>query len=154
MEVPNARGMIITVGGKQGLQNEDPYDPATVINVSLGDPNPIRRPLWTNYGICSGIAYREFNPGELGFQVAVPPTKFPCEIVLKDSQGRAYRFKIKSEPPYTETPSTDPIIDCTAPTSETVPGENWCATVRAKTNPPHNYIPKSYVEAGPPVPFP
>jgi hypothetical protein len=154
MQVANATGVIITVGGTNGLENQDPYNPATAINVSLGDPNALKRPQWTDYGICGNTADRQFSTGQLAFQVAVPPSAFPCQVTLTDAQKRTYKFTIKQEPPYPPIPSATPIADCSAPTSSTVPGDNWCVSVQAKTNPPENYIPKSYVEAGPPVPYP
>ncbi len=154
MQVANATGMIIAVGGTNGLENQDPYNPATVINVSLGDANALKRPQWTDYGICGNTADRQFSPGQLAFQVSVPPLEFPCQVILTDAQKRTYKFTIKQEPPYPTKPSTTPIADCSAPTSSTVPGDKWCVSVQAKTNPPENHIPKSYVETGPPVPYP
>jgi hypothetical protein len=146
MKVPRADGIIFTVGGTKGLQNEDPYNPANVLNVNLGDPKPIERPQWATYGTCR-VPDRQLLPGQLSFQVAVPPDKFPCEIRLTDAKDRSYRFTVKTPYPYPPTPSRTPIANCTAPKSST--GEDWCATVTVKTVPSDH---KSYLEAAAPVP--
>src|SRR5207245_157759 len=51
-------GIIITVAGTLGLDNTVQYDKSKIVHVSLGDPKPLGRPAWGQYGFCDGVVTR------------------------------------------------------------------------------------------------
>jgi hypothetical protein len=118
-------GIIVAVGGTDGLVNPKPFDKTKVVHVNLGDPNPTGDPAWLQYGICTATPDQRFTHGALAFNIAT--VDYPCTVSLTDAAKKKYTFTLKTEPPYPAAPSTKPI-DCSAATN---PG--WCAGVTAKT---------------------
>jgi hypothetical protein len=136
-------GVIFAVGGSNGLENKVQYNPNLLVNVNLGDPDPLMRPKWSQYGFCDGIPRRNIST----LSIQITSVTFPCTIGLTDRAGRPYTFTIAS-PPYPAGPpgSPIPISNCSAPTTEP-----WCANLRAYTE----TVPalRNYVNAGPPPPL-
>jgi hypothetical protein len=137
-------GIVIAVGGKNGLENQVQYDPKLLVNVNLGDPNPVNRPLWSQYGFCDGIPVRNIS----SLSIQLTSVTFPCTVGLTDGAGRTYTFTIAS-PPFPAGPpgSPNPISNCSAPTTEP-----WCTNLRAYTE--TSPAVRNYVVAGPPPPLP
>lgn len=110
-------GLIVVVGGPQGLVNPRPYDRKALIHVNLGQPGS-GRPAWSDYGICTDRPDRAINPAFPSFQVAT--VAYPCTISLSDSRDRVYRFVIANPPP-------DPAVRCDAGATGDMLA--WCRAV-------------------------
>jgi hypothetical protein len=135
-------GIIITVGGSAGLDNDVQYDKSKLVNVNLGDPEPLKdRPLWSQYGFCKGMPVRDINKGVLNLQIT--SVRFPCVFGMTDQDGRTYTFTLAS-PPYPSEFSRTPITDCTAPSKQ------WCDDLKAKTETSPALV--NYVQASAPPP--
>jgi hypothetical protein len=133
-------GIIITVGGSGGLDNDVQYDKSKLVNVNLGDPEPLKdRPLWSQYGFCQGMPVRDISKGVLNLQIT--SVRFPCVFGMTDQDGRTYTFTLAS-PPYPHEFSNTPITNCTAPTKQ------WCDDLKAKTETSPALV--NYVQASAP----
>ena len=112
-------GLVITVGGPNGLSNTSQYNRSLLTTVSPGAPPPGPQPYFTHYGVCSHTP----SSGQLGrgesFTIQLPSSSYPCEITLQDTLNRLFHFILKAPAPLTTTAAD---IGCT-------PGDNWCATV-------------------------
>jgi hypothetical protein len=134
-------GIIITIGGAAGLDNDVQYDKSKLVNVNLGDPEPLRRPGWSQYGFCQGMPIRDINKGVLNLQIT--SVRYPCVFGMTDQAGRTYTFTLAS-PPYPNEFSRTPITNCTAPT------KHWCDELKAKTETSPALV--NYVQAEAPPP--
>lgn len=132
-------GIIITVGGAAGLDNDVQYDKSKLVNVNLGDPVPLKRPLWSQYGFCAGDPVRDIKQGVLNLQIT--SVRFPCVFGMTDQAGRTYTFTLAS-PPYPSDFSHAPITNCTAP------DQQWCDDLKAKTETSPALV--NYVQASAP----
>jgi hypothetical protein len=80
-----AAGVIITVGGSGGLENDVPFDPTKIISVNLGDPKNLKRPLWGQSSFCleqTPPFTKDINNTTLFFQIT--SVRFPCTVALTD----------------------------------------------------------------------
>ena len=118
-------GIIITIGGSTGLDNDVQYDKSKLVNVNLGDPEPLKdRPLWSQYGFCQGNPARDIT----SLSVQITSVRYPCVFGMTDQAGRTYTFTLASPPyPARDERSHMPITKCTAPT------DHWCNSIHAYT---------------------
>jgi len=132
-------GIIITIGGAAGLDNDVQYDGSKLVNVQLGDPEPLHRPAWSQYSLCQGQAARDITT----LSIQITSVRYPCVFGMTDQAGRTYTFTLAS-PPYPNEYSRTPITNCTAPT------KHWCDALKAKTE--TSPALRNYVEAEAPPP--
>ncbi len=91
-------GIVIAIGGSQGLPNSNPYNKKQIARVNPGSPPPMSsNPYFSAYGICSTTAS---NPLARNTSFSVQSVSYPCEITLKDSTGNLYHFTLTAPPPY------------------------------------------------------
>ena len=107
-------GLIFTVGGPKGLENEKEHAPPVpeyyawyMFAIGLGgrredDNGYIPGPYWKKYGLCSEEADRLFaTEVKGGHTIGINPARTkinknnPCPITLEDTAGQMYRFIIK-----------------------------------------------------------
>jgi hypothetical protein len=133
-------GIIVTIGGSNGLENEVQFDKKKIVNVNLGDPNPLGRPVWSQYGFCNAEPERDIK----SLSLQITSVHYPCGIVLTDAASRTYTFTLQ-EPPYPplDQMSSAPITDCSAP-------GDWCDHLFAYTE--QQPAVANYVVAPPPPP--
>jgi hypothetical protein len=134
-------GLIIAIGGANGLPNPQPVVPPpdyTVdFAVNLGDSKPLNRPRWKSYGVCKNVADTDFPPLPPGApdtpQIIVDtaannisPTN-PCTITVKDEKNRLFQFKVSKPVPW---PAWDPkngvdpqVMTCINKT------DGWCSNI-------------------------
>jgi hypothetical protein len=124
-------GVILTVAGPNGLENTVQYDLNKIVTVNLGDPGPLGRPAWNQYGFCGGVAARTI----VGNRFVINSVNYPCTVVLTDATNRSYTFTLAS--PFYPPPNGDstPISNCTVTPPDTT--MTWCngATAQTLTDP-------------------
>lgn len=117
-------GVVLTVGGANGLPNPDEYDKNLITTVSPGAwPANLNRPYFSGYGICSATATKNLAYGG-SFRAQIPTSSYPCQITLQDTNNVLYTFTLIQPPPYVNSggQSTSTYISC-------APGDTWCAGV-------------------------
>lgn len=136
------KGIIIAIGGSAGLENDVQYDKKKLVNVTLGDPKPLARPAWSQYGFCNGEPKRDIKT----LNIQITSVHYPCTIALTDAASRKYVFTLQ-EPPYPplNQMSSTPITNCSAP-------GDWCSFLFAYTE--HEPETSNYVVARAPQPLP
>ncbi|MEP6968512.1 MAG: hypothetical protein ABI906_10570, partial [Pseudomonadota bacterium] len=82
-------GLIVAVGGSDGLVNKKAFDKHKVIHVNLGTPRP-GFPKWKSYGVCSAKADQDINPKFLSFSIY--SVDYPCKITVADSNDKDYQL--------------------------------------------------------------
>lgn len=133
-------GLIIAVGGTNGLPNPKPATPP--INVAMGYNST--EPGWinfTSYGVCKTTPDTTVDPTFASFAISAnDPQK--CPLSFKDASGALYYITLKAEPPYALGPPAPDVpvgqqyypnsIDCTdnAPNTQQAA---WCRY------PPHGH---------------
>jgi hypothetical protein len=110
-------GLVVTVGGKRGLDNGRPFDKDKVIHVNLGTPGK-GLPKWSAFGVCTNKTDQDINPAFLSF--ALYTVDYPCRMVIEDSNQKDYTFVIRNAPP-------DPVVNCAASTQPA-----WCKAINVK----------------------
>jgi hypothetical protein len=124
-------GLIIAVGGTQGLPNPDP---ATVpIHVPFGwsAADAVR---FVKYGICTTTPDRDVNPRFTSFDLSINQLA-GCTLSFVDNRGTNYYFRITSQPPYAPVPPANQpagepnkqMIDCSA--NEEAGPHAWCKNI-------------------------
>ena len=98
-------GLILAVGGPNGLPNLTPYPPPLPdyyqyfdFAVGLGG-RPKMATKWAKYGICSNDATIPFRPSDTGgyvFGVDPKLQSFPCTISLTDTSNRKYQITVRN----------------------------------------------------------
>jgi hypothetical protein len=135
-------GLIIAVGGANGLPNPQPVVPppdyTTDFQVNLGDSKAQNRPLWKSYGVCKDVADTDFPPLPPNATVDAPKiivdtTAYkispanPCKITVTDASNSRYQFTIKMAVPwpiYTALTGFDPnVLTCVNKT------DDWCNNI-------------------------
>jgi hypothetical protein len=162
----SGNGLIITVGGDQGLENTNAYDPQAAIIVTMGSPQA-GRPTWKKYDACDAslaqcIPSSDLAEGGTNFKLGTMG-KFPIKVVIKDSADKTYEFMIKEGPNennhYTLAP--DAITNCKVTDKNGNPVAGWCApfidkdrhgTPYAHTNKDENDRSVSYVSTNDTLP--
>lgn len=106
-------GVIVTVGGGKGLENEEAFDYKKGFVVQIGTPKPLdgtRKPLLRSYGVC----YYNENPADpdckkviqdidLPKDVQIPGFRigtikeYPFKIAFTDMNGNVYTFKVMGD---------------------------------------------------------
>lgn len=130
-------GIVITMGGANGLSNPLQYNTANITTVGPGTPPPLSPdPVFTRFGVCSSTASSGSLARGAPFSFQIPANQYPCEITLEDSNNVLYHFTVLSSAPFT-TPPTSNYISCAV-------GDNWCAGVVIDFN--------THVNIGTPVP--
>ena len=125
------QGVIVTVGGPNGLDNLVQYEKNKIVNLALGDPAPGGKPAWQQFVRC-GVPSKPIE----GLGLTITSAIYPCMVELTDASGRSYTFTLAS-PPYPPAPPTSPISACTVtPPDTTTP--TWCSNATAKTEPDPN----------------
>jgi hypothetical protein len=142
-------GLIIAVGGDNGLQNKTQMPPPVppvykyfTFTVALGAPPKVNPVLWDKYGICNDNATTKFPPVPPGFSynIGVDPSEIdisltnPCLITLTDTNNRKYQFNVLKAgvppkpiwPDFAPLQGFDPkVLDCPAGKGIVPPGD-WC----------------------------
>ncbi|MBX3709796.1 MAG: hypothetical protein KIT56_06525 [Gammaproteobacteria bacterium] len=111
-------GVVIAVGGGNGLPNPNAYDPSKIVNVGLGAPSG-SDPTWVFYGICQPTPNKQLPTGSLTFKVQT--VEFPCEVSVMDSNNHVYHFTLIASPPFVGGDKAD-YIQCEG-------GNTWCEGV-------------------------
>ncbi len=112
-------GIVIAIGGSNGLPNQQPYVPGQIANINPGMPAPgSTAPYFTAYGICSDTAAHPLTKNT-SFQVL--SVNYPCEISLEDSNQKQYHFILTSAPPYLSAHQPN-YVTCEA-------GDVWCSEI-------------------------
>ena len=113
-------GVNITVGGAQGLDNINPYDPWRFFLFNVGSPKETG-PTWKKYRVCTALDAKDCSSlppdrdmkesdrkegliGYAGIKIGAVPC--PCVIVLQDSNKALYKVRVKKLP---QPPPTHPI---------------------------------------------
>jgi hypothetical protein len=140
-------GLIIAIGGPNGLPNPRPVIPPpnyTVdFAVNLGDSKPLNRPIWKSYGVCKDVADTDFPPLPPGAtdtpQIIVDTVANnispanPCKITIKDASNRMFQFKVSKAVPWPSYPSGagfDPsVLTCINP------NDGWCTQINELSTP-------------------
>jgi hypothetical protein len=141
-----ASGLIVAVGGPNGLENTSQFPPPLppwyqwyMFNIGLGGGGQ----GWKSYSFC-GEPTQQFqlpfqspdSPPGFGFNPALH--KFPCTIVLTGNNNKQYKFTIQKAgipqkaiwPKFTQPQGFDPtVISCPEP------GDNWCQFINEVANP-------------------
>lgn len=104
-------GLVISVGGSQGLENPYPYNPKKAIIVSMGiNPKLYPNLTWKSYGACPESQQDECIPNmqlpknATGFKLGtINPNDFPLKVVIEDynstnKKSRHYEFIINAAP--------------------------------------------------------
>jgi hypothetical protein len=144
-------GLIVAVGGANGLPNPDPYPPPTPpvyryfdFSVDLGAPAK-GAPIWAKYGVCSATADVQFPPVPVGsgYSLGVDPSvqTFPCTVTLTDSNNQKYRLKVlkAAVPPkpiwplFTKPSGFDPTVMSCPSAGGVVPPAEWCDFINEVT---------------------
>lgn len=138
-------GLNITVGGPNGLPNQQQFSNDAVTVISPGVP--ASAPFFTNFGVCcpssgqtpdcAGTAPNQFAIGG-SITVQYPQGYYPCRITLQDSSAHVYQFTLDSVAPL----SSANVISCSAPSNSA-----WCNQF-SFSNPP--MVPQTIIATGPP----
>jgi hypothetical protein len=113
-------GVNITVGGAQGLDNINPYDPWRFFLFNVGSPKETGI-TWKKYRVCTALDAKDCSSlppdrdmkesnrdkgfiGYAGIKIGAVPC--PCVIVLEDSNKALYKVLVKRLP---QPPPTHPI---------------------------------------------
>jgi hypothetical protein len=153
----SGEGLIITVGGKNGLENQNAYDPKSAIIVTMGMPQS-GRPIWTKFAACPA-SDKQCTPNS-----TIPKSstnfklgsidEFPVRIVIEDSDKKIYQFVLHEGPNeknnYTIKPSyTDAqgkiipsVTECKVTDKSGKEVAGWCAA----------FVSEEYGKQGSPYP--
>lgn len=89
-------GIILTVGGSNGLDNIRKLNPLDRVTVTLGSPAK-GDPKWGAFGICNGKPnYGQFENDF--WSISFFPAVYPCRFTAADTAGNLFQFKINSGP--------------------------------------------------------
>jgi hypothetical protein len=113
-------GVNITVGGAQGLDNINPYDPWRFFLFNVGSPEETGI-TWKKYRVCTAeklpacaslapdrdMKETGVSKGKIGYAgIKIGAVPCPCVIVLQDSNKALYKVLVKKLP---QPPPTHPI---------------------------------------------
>lgn len=113
-------GVNITVGGAQGLDNINPYDPWRFFLFNVGSAKETG-PTWKKYRVCTeeqlpacaslapnrDMKESDRDKGLIGYAgIKIGAVNCPCVIVLQDSAGSLYKVRVKRLP---KPPPTHPL---------------------------------------------
>ena len=134
-------GLIITIGGPNGLPNPQPVVPPPNYTVdfvvSLGDSIALHRPRWKSFGVCKDVADTDFPPLPPNATVDAPQIIVdsvarkiseanPCKITVTDASNRTYQFEVRMPVPWPShnPPGFDPqVLRCVNR------GDGWCGNI-------------------------
>jgi hypothetical protein len=113
-------GVNITVGGAQGLDNINPYDPWRFFLFNVGSAKETG-PTWKKYRVCTALDAKNCSSlppnrdmkesdramGRIGYAgIKIGAVQCPCVIVLQDSNNVLYKVNVERLP---QPPPTHPI---------------------------------------------
>ncbi|STX29700.1 Thaumatin domain-containing protein [Legionella beliardensis] len=124
-------GVVIAIGGAQGLPNPNPFNKNATANVNLGAPVS-GGASWLSYGICSATPNQNFDQGVFSFQIQT--VTYPCVITLQDSNNLIYRFTVLAPPPF-QGGNTSTYINCNLSPPST---QAWCQGINIDFNTRHD----------------
>ena len=122
-------GLIIAVGGPQGLPNQEPATAPIHVPFGWAAQDRVR---FVQYGVCTDSPNRDVNPKFTSFDLSANQLN-DCTLSFVDNQipPQKYFFKITRQPPYDPLPPdghpTDinrTMIDCSLNTQ--VITDTWC----------------------------
>ena len=147
-------GINITVGGAEGLDNINPYDPWRFFLFNVGSAKETG-PTWTKYRVCTAeelpgcaslapdrdMKESDRDKGLIGYAgIKIGAVLCPCVIVLEDSNGERYKVLVKRlpEPPRpthsTRKASRRPTMTTGGPQSPATTSSMWRASTRKRTS--------------------
>ena len=131
-------GLIIAIGGAQGLPNKTPIVPPENYKkdflVTLGDSIAQNRPRWKSFGVCKNVVDTDFPPLPKNAKTDTPkiivdtiknqisPAN-PCTITVTDAADRRYQFTVIRSLPW--PPWNKPRFDPTVVTSVKAPNNRF-----------------------------
>lgn len=115
-------GIIVAVGGDQGLPNKNQFDPSKIITVIPGPGTNYFKAFNVN---CVGSQYNGTLLVNQSFKIQA--VTFPCDVRLTDTHDDNYNFTITNAPPYPVNTNgvASGFISCK-------PGDphlSWCNTI-------------------------
>jgi hypothetical protein len=132
-------GLIIAVGGKEGLPNGRPAERPIHVSYGIRTVNPVtnKEVNFVQYGICTDSPDRDVIPKHASFDV-FPNQLSNCTLSFVDDQDppQKYFFKITGPPPYPDIPPggkpipdiNKTMIDCSLNTPGTKQ-DGWCRSI-------------------------
>lgn len=110
-------GLILAIGGDDGLENKNQLDLKKQVNVNLG-VHKLGTREWAKYGLCSQTADTGgVDPNHPSFKFY--PQTYPCWFTATAVSGKTYQFRIDAGPPNLTT---------SCPSGAKSPA--WCAGVQ------------------------
>jgi hypothetical protein len=130
-------GLIIAIGGTDGLPNPDPATSPIHVSFGYGPKDAVR---FVKYGVCTDTPDQEVNPNFASFDLSANQLS-ACTLSFLDNQNAQYHFKITSQPPFpSRPPDGQPIpdvnktmIDCSGNTDFIT--TTWCDNIFGYTQP-------------------
>jgi len=126
-------GLIIAVGGTEGLPNPNPATAPIHVPFGWAATNAVR---FIKYGVCTNTPDQDVNPNFTSFDLSTNQLS-DCTLSFIDNQDppSLYFFKITKQPPYPSTPpDNQPIppinktmIDCSGNAQFIT--ETWCENI-------------------------
>ena len=116
-------GVVMTIGGANGLSNPLQYDKNEITTVNPGAPPAGPLPVFTNFGVCSTTASSGVLARGGSFSFQLPVSNYPCTITLEDTNNNLYQFIMLQPAPFPTPPSSN-YISCAG-----VINPGWCAGV-------------------------
>lgn len=132
-------GVIVTVGGSQGLPNGNQFDPKAQITVIPGPPAAPNTNYFSVFNVsCPSLNYN--GSLMIGQSFKFQPSSYPCLVTLTDNaHGSPYTFSITGAPPFPANTNgvISGFINCNQSTQSA-----WCNTINVNeqsipTQPPN-----------------
>jgi hypothetical protein len=124
-------GMILAVGGTDGLPNPKPATAPIHIPFGYAATDAVR---FVKYGVCTTTPDQEVNPAFTSFDLSDNQIS-DCTLSFLDNQANEYFFTITSQPPFPPPPpdgkpipaANKTMIDCTGNSPSIT--ETWCKNI-------------------------
>ena len=125
-------GLIISVGGKDGLPNPKPATPPIEVGLGYGPKDAVR---FTKYGVCTKTPDTDIDPDYVSFSLSATDIG-ACPVSLLDNKGNYYTFDVVKQPPYLQidhrTDASHAAIDCSGNKDKKI-RDGWCNGIFART---------------------
>jgi len=121
-------GVIISVGGADGLPNPVEYDKSKVIHVGLGSADALKV-KWYSYQLENQklpVMLKGFNAFSIANENLPAGNNFSFKVTVKDTLGSSYKFNITNRAPFTTKVAND-YRSCTPGD----PASDWCTNFSA-----------------------
>jgi len=136
MQVDDAKGLIISVGGDEGLKNKQHATLPINFGYGWGKDDAVK---FTHYSICTDALDQAVNPKHAAFVVYNAKNPATCPLWFKDDRDNRYTVTIAKGTPFRiYDPNTEPQdkglpwIDCSGNADGSV-GKAWCENVYVYT---------------------